>query len=109
MKIIILIFAVLFVLNLDKEEKIYYIPNIPGKQMAATIPPFGIFIEEKYRNEGDFPGSIISHERIHWNVQYKEMGLLKFYYNYASIYVKHGRINNWMEEEARTLCIVNRQ
>ena len=107
MKTIILIVAVLFVFNLDKEERVYYIPfDIPGKQMAATIPPFGIFIEEKYMSEGDGPGSILSHERVHWNKQYKEMGLIKFYYNYTSLYIKHGRIDNWMEDEARELSMI---
>ena len=102
-----LLIILVLVLNMNKDEKVYYIPfDIPGKQMAATIPPFGIFFEEKYKSDGDGPGSILSHERVHWNVQYKEMGLIKFYYNYTSIYVKNGRINNWMEEEARELCMI---
>ena len=35
--------------NLIKKERVIYMSvDIPGKQMAATIPPFGIFIEGKY-------------------------------------------------------------
>lgn len=70
--------------------------------MAATIPPVGIFIEDKYKNEGDGPGSILRHERVHWE-QYRKMGLVSFHYCYLSEYIKHGRIHNWMEEEAREL------
>ncbi len=102
-----LLIILVLVLNLNKNERVYYIPfDIPGKQMAATIPPFGIFIEEKYTSDGDGPGSVLSHERVHWNKQYKEMGLIKFYYNYASVYIKHGRIDNWMEDEARELSMI---
>lgn len=103
MKIIILLIF-LFVLNIDKTERVYYVPfEVPGKQMAITIPPIGIFIESRYKSEGDGLGTILSHERIHWHQQYKQMGLIKFYYSYASEYIKYGRINNWMEEEARKL------
>ena len=98
----ILILLVL-ILNTNKEERVFYLPfDIPGTQMAATIPPFGIFIEEEYRYEGDIPGSILRHEKVHWS-QYQRMGLNRFYYSYTSEYLKHGRIHNWMEEEARML------
>jgi len=91
------------ILNFSKEESIYYLPfDIPGSQMAATIPPFGIFIEHTYKVEGDSLGSILAHELVHWD-QYRRMGLIKFYYAYTSEYLKHGRVNNWMEEEARQL------
>ena len=93
----------MFILNIFKKPLVWYLPvDFPGKQMAATIPPFGIFIEKEYKNEDDAPGSILSHEKIHWN-QYQRMGLIKFYYAYVSEYIKHGRIHNWMEEEARRL------
>lgn len=87
-----------------KTERVIYLPfDIPGPQMAATIPPFGIFIESKYIDEGEGKGSILAHERVHW-LQYKRMGLFNFYYEYLSEYFKHGRINDhWMEVEARKL------
>ena len=87
--------------NQFKKGRVMYLPfDIPGKQMAITIPPFGIFIEEKYKDEGDDKGSLLVHERIHW-VQYQEMGFFNFYYEYISEYVKHGRFNHWMEKDAR--------
>ena len=53
--------------NQVKREQVVYLPfDLPGKQMAATIPPFGIFIEGKYKDEGDGKGSLLAHERIHW-------------------------------------------
>ena len=81
----------------------FYLPfEIPGTQVAATLPPFGIFIEDEFENEGNGPGSILRHEIIHWQ-QYKRMGLIKFHYNYLTLYIKYGRVNNWMESEARRL------
>lgn len=89
------------VLDLKKTERVVYVP-LPMKtqQMAATIPPFGIFIHAKYREEGDGRGSILAHERVHWE-QYKRMGLIKFYYEYLTEYFRNGRIHHSMEEEAR--------
>ena len=82
-----------------KKEKIYFIPfDIPGKQMAATIPPFGTFIESRYKNDK----SIIRHELAHWD-QYNRMGFTRFYTTYFKEYVKYGRINGPMEKEARRL------
>ena len=98
----VLILLVL-ILNIKKTERVFYLPfEIPGTQMAATLPPFGIFIEDKFEDEGDGPGSILKHEKVHWK-QYQRMGLIKFYYTYLTLYAKHGRINNWMEAEARRL------
>lgn len=109
MKKIILILSTIFIgfviyCNSVKTERIIYLPfNIPGSQMAVTIPPFGIFIEYDHINDGEGKGSIIAHERVHW-LQYKRMGLFKFYYEYFTEYFKHGRIHNhWMEVEARKL------
>ena len=99
-KILILL---ILILNITKKERVFYLPfDILGSQMAATIPPFGIFIEKKYRDKGEEPGSILNHERVHWD-QYRKMGLVRFYYCYVFEYIKHGRIQNWMEEEARRL------
>ena len=97
----LLLLVYMVYINQNKKERVIYVPfDIPGTQMAATIPPFGIFIEEKYKNEGDGKGSLLAHERIHW-VQYQEMGFFNFYYEYISEYVKHGRFNHWMEKDAR--------
>lgn len=64
--------------------------------MAATIPPFGTFIESKYKKNR----SILNHEMAHWN-QYNRMGFVGFYKTYFSEYVKYGRKHGPMEIEAR--------
>lgn len=93
----------ILILIITKKERVYYLPlDFPGPQMAATIPPIGIFIEKKYEDEGDGRGSILAHEQVHWD-QYRGMGLIKFYYSYSTEYLMHGRFNHWMEEEARML------
>ncbi len=82
-----------------KEDKIYYIPfDIPGSQMAATIPPFGTFIESKYKKDK----SILKHELAHW-VQYERMGFVGFYTTYLKEYAKYGRKYGPMEKEARMM------
>lgn len=82
-----------------RKNKIYYIPfNIPGTQMAATIPPFGTFIEKKYK--GNL--SILNHELVHWD-QYKKMGFWGFYSTYSKEYFKYGRKYGPMEVDARKL------
>jgi hypothetical protein len=102
-KLLIIFVLIITLLNIFKGERIFFTPiDIPGKQMAMTIPPFGIIIEKKYKNEGGGRGTLLSHERVHWN-QYKKMGLFGFYYNYFSEYVKYGRFNCSMEIEARKL------
>ena len=100
-----LLVLIITVLNLFKHPYVFYLPfNIPGKQMASTIPPFGIFIESKYKNENkNNPCSIIKHKMVHW-YQYKRLGLFAFHYNYLKCYFNYGRVNNWMEDEARIPC-----
>lgn len=103
-KYIILISSACFLFSFfsAKKERVFYLPfDIPGKQMAATIPPVGIFIEKKYKNEGDGCGTILAHEKIHWD-QYKRMGLVLFHFEYMKGLIKNGRVyHHWMEVEAR--------
>lgn len=102
--LIIISIIILIVLLFGKKERVFYLPfDIPGSQMAATIPPFGIFIEKKYKYEGSGCGTILAHEKIHWQ-QYRRMGFFKYYSEYLKEYIKNGRIHkNWMEVEARKL------
>jgi hypothetical protein len=101
----IIFILIITALNFINHPFIFYLPvNIPGKQMAATIPPFGIFIEKGLKNEKrEDPCSVYTHEMVHWQ-QYQRMGLFSFYYQYLKVYFKKGRFNNWMEEEARRPC-----
>lgn len=99
MKKLTLIILIPILILSTKKNKIYYIPfDIPGSQMAATIPPLGTFIENNY--EGNI--SILKHEKIHW-IQYEKMGFFGFYSTYLSEYIKFGRIYGPMEVEARKL------
>jgi hypothetical protein len=90
----------LFVLYLSvRKDKVYFIPfDIPGGQMAATVPPFGTFIEKKYKKDK----SILRHEMAHWK-QYHRMGFYSFYGTYFKEYIKYGRKNGPMEVEARKM------
>ena len=83
-----------------KKNKVYYLPfNIPGKQMAITIPPFGIFIEGRLKNNDE----LLRHEKVHWS-QYQRMGVITFYTTYFKEYFKYGnRFDGPMEVEARKL------
>jgi hypothetical protein len=104
MKKYFLIVSCVFLLYIiNKKDKIYYIPfDIPGSQLAATIPPFGIFIESKYETNK----TILRHEMVHWS-QYNRMGFFGFYSTYFSEYKKYGRKNGPMEVEARKLSKLN--
>ena len=99
-KYFLIVTGVLMLYVITKDNKIYYIPfNIPGKQMAATIPPFGTFIEVKYKTDK----SLLKHEMVHWS-QYHRMGFFGFYKTYISEYFKYGnRFDGPMEVEARRL------
>jgi hypothetical protein len=101
MKKYFLIVSCVFLLYITtKKDKIYYIPfDIPGSQMAATIPPFGTFIESKYKTDK----SILRHEMVHWS-QYQRMGFFGFYTTYIKECIKYGnRFDGPMEVEARKL------
>ena len=65
---------------------------------GCTIPPFGIFINEKHKDNEN----LLSHERIHWK-QYHRLGLLGFYALYLYGYLKYGYDLHPMEIEARSV------
>jgi hypothetical protein len=102
----LIIILILFTNSVNK--KIYYVSfELPGNLKGMTIPPLGIFIEEQYKINSNKPGSVLRHELVHWE-QYKKMGLIGFYFNYFSGYLKTGsRFNHPMEEEARKLSFKN--
>ena len=108
--IFLVLILTIIILDIFKYPSVVYLPfRIPGKQMAITIPPFGMFIEKQFRDEDrSDPCTVYRHEMEHWK-QYKRMGLTSFYYNYLKVYFKYGRFNNWMEREARRPCIKHRR
>jgi hypothetical protein len=100
-KALVAILLIVIGLNFFKKEMVFYTPvKIPTSLMSMTIPPFGIFIEKKYKNEGNGSGSLLQHEKKHW-AQYKRMGLIKFYFQYSKEFIKYGRYAGPMEKEAR--------
>lgn len=89
--------VLILTLNYFKTYRIYNLPfNLPNQLRASTIPPLGTFMSKQYKNSKQ----VILHEKYHW-YQYEKMGLISFYYEYLTEYVKKGRFDHWMEKEAR--------
>ncbi len=80
----------------NSKPKIYLRKNLNGYN-ARTLPPFGIYILEKEKNNK----ALLNHELIHWK-QYQKLGLIKYYSQYYSQYKKYGYDKMPMEIEART-------
>lgn len=98
-KFILSLVIVVSILFFTRKKEIYYIPfDIPGKQMATTLPPFGIFIESDFKNNKE----LLGHEMVHLD-QYNKMGFFGYYSTYIKEFVEYGRINGPMEVEARKL------
>ncbi len=85
---------------IKRDAPVFYIPWLPGSLMAFTVPPLGIFIEQDYRGEGSGPGTILAHEKIHWQ-QFQERGLWGFYIEYWKGLIRDGRLYNDLEKDAR--------
>lgn len=79
-----------------KEPKIYYVKYLLPPFRAMTIPPFGIFINIKYKGNEQ----ILKHDLIHWK-QYKRMGLIMYYLRYFIQLIIIGYDTMPMELEAR--------
>jgi len=76
--------------------KIFYVNWLIPPFRGMTIPPFGIFIHKKYKDNNQ----ILKHDLIHWN-QYKRMGLFLFYFRYFMQLIIIGYDWMPMEMEAR--------
>lgn len=79
-----------------KPPTIRYVRKLMGNHNGACIPPFGVFIDQKQMGNSD----ILTHEMIHWK-QYQRKGLIKYYGDYLSQYLKYGYDAMPMELEAR--------
>lgn len=75
---------------------VYYRKGLWNNLNAQTIPPIGIFIDEKHMDNE----MLLAHEQIHWK-QYQEEGLLNFIAGYLLESVKNGYDGNKYEIEAR--------
>lgn len=48
---ITILLVIMFVLNMHKKERVYYVSfNLPDNLYGMTIPPFGIVIKKQNRN-----------------------------------------------------------
>jgi hypothetical protein len=101
-KMLIIFVIVLLPIICFNNKKIYYVEYLPFNFKGMTIPPIGIFINEKYKNEKDKSGSLLRHETIHW-LQYEKLGVFNFYKTYFIEYYRHGYKNNKLEIQARKL------
>jgi len=79
-----------------KDIPVFVKKTLSGNWNARTIPPFGIFLSEKEKDNQ----LLIEHEKIHWR-QYQNMGLLKYYLQYNREIKKYGYDKMPMEKEAR--------
>jgi hypothetical protein len=78
------------------KPKIYYVKWLIRPFRAMTIPPFGIFILNKYKGDNQ----ILQHDLIHWQ-QYKRMGIFMYYFRYIIQLIIIGYDTMPMEMEAR--------
>ena len=89
-----------------KNPSIYIWNKLPKNFNAATIPPFGIYLNECEKDNN----ALLDHELIHWK-QYQEKGLFHYYLNYFQQLEKFGYDKMPMEEDARenesTFCKEN--
>ncbi len=100
-----IIVLLILTLNYFKTYRIYILPfNLPNQLRASTIPPLGTFMSKQYKNSKQ----VILHEKYHW-YQYEKMGLIPFYYEYLTEYVKKGRFDHWMEKEAREATLESKK
>lgn len=79
-----------------KEPVVRYVDKVPLGFNALTLPPAGIFIENKHQGNE----ALLQHELIHWK-QYQRMGLLPYYMGYLQGMASHGYDLHPMELEAR--------
>lgn len=78
------------------KPKIYYKKNLPLNFNAQSIPPFGIFISEKEKNNK----RLLKHELHHWK-EYNKGGAILFYLKYLYQYLIYGYDKMPIEIEAR--------
>ncbi len=109
--LLIVVFVLLIDILIAKANKI---PNIlikkrlPFNYNAQTIPPFGIVLLEKEKDNE----MLLRHELVHW-LQYQKTGAIIFYLKYVLQKAFYGYDKMPMEIEARKLseektnCLTN--
>lgn len=79
----------------SKKPKIKYVKWLPRSAWGITLPPYGIFILEKHRNNR----SLKAHELWHWR-RYLQWGAIKFYWRAITQYIIYGYRKSPIELEA---------
>ena len=82
--------------HIKTHPKVFYTKWILPPFRGMTIPPLGIFIHTRHKDNH----KILEHDLIHWK-QYKRMGLFLFYFRYFIQLLIIGYDTMPMEMEAR--------
>lgn len=75
--------------------RFFTVPWLPGTIEAVTLPPLGIVILKRSRQNPE----LIKNELGHWD-QYEEWGLLRFYWTVLTEYAIYGRFAAPVEADA---------
>lgn len=75
--------------------RFYPVRWLPGDVEAVTLPPFGVLILRRKRNDG----KLRRHELGHW-MQYAEWGFFRFYWRVLKEYALYGRFAAPVEADA---------
>lgn len=82
--------------KLNVKPNVFYLKKMPNNFNAQSIPPFGVFISTKQKNNQ----ILLQHEMHHWK-EYNKSGALIFYLKYIYQYIVYGYDKMPFEIEAR--------
>jgi len=82
--------------KVNTNPNVYYLNKLPNNFNAQSIPPFGIFISEKEKNNQ----ILLDHEMNHWQ-EYNKSGAIIFYLKYIFQYFIYGYDKMPLEVKAR--------
>jgi bile acid:Na+ symporter, BASS family len=85
------------------KPKIFLTNRVLKPYRGMAVPPFGIFIRPEFNNR-----TVIKHELVHWR-QFKELGFIGFYIEYAYQILRYGYDKAPLEKEARELSNENKE
>ena len=80
----------------NTKPKVFYLKKLPKNFNAQSIPPFGIFVSKKEKDNQ----ILLNHEKHHWK-EYKKRGAILFYLKYFYEYLVYGYDKMPLEIEAR--------
>jgi len=80
----------------NTKPKVFYLNKLPKNFNAQSIPPFGIFVSKKEKDNQ----ILLNHEKHHWK-EYNKRGAILFYLKYFYQYLFYGYDKMPLEIEAR--------